>query len=106
MINEFFKDGFAKVEKKSIVWLLSGEATTQRLKRQAGEYTHVVHVEMSGNRMEEFDAINSRHAKQIMKKWLTNHRALSAAIRVVQADGSLGEPCIYDWSDFSDEGEV
>ena len=48
-INSYFKEGLAKVEQRSINWLLSAEASTARCNRltESGA-THIVHVEVHG----------------------------------------------------------
>ena len=110
-INSYFKEGLAKVEQRSIKWLLSAEAATARCNRltESGA-THIVHVEVHGRmsneyRFEELDADSLRHALFIAKCWLTKHGAASVAVRKVNDDGSLSSPLIYDLSDFEEDDQ-
>ena len=106
MINSYFKEGLAKVERRSIQWLLSAEATELRAKRLADvSDSIVVHVEKHNKneyRFEEVDADSLYHAHVLAEKWLTMHGAISVGIRKVSDNGSLGEPLILDSSDFDE----
>jgi hypothetical protein len=120
-LNEYFKEGLAKVErlavKKSVEWLCSDEAAKSRYKRltEGQDYpmiTHqyVLHIEVNGridnpNRFQEIDADNIRHALKLAERWLMVHNATSVGIRKVARDGSLGSPDIYDWSDFMEDDQ-
>ena len=104
MINSYFKEAFDKLERTTINWLLSAEATELRAKRLAGvSNSYVVHIEKHNKnewRFEELDADILAHAWKLAEAWLTHHGAISVAIRKVSDNGSLGEPTILDSSDF------
>ena len=119
-LNEYFKEGLAKVErlaiKKSVDWLCSDEAAKSRYKRltegqdypMIESHQYVLHIEVNGrmdnpNRFQEIDADNIRHALKLAERWVMVHNATSVGIRKVARDGSLGCPDIYDWSDFMED---
>lgn len=106
MINSYFKEGLAKVERRSIQWLLSAEATELRAKRLADvSDSLVVHVEKHNKneyRFEELDADSLCHAYNLANTWLTHFGAISVGIRKVRNNGSLSEPTILDWSNFDE----
>ena len=67
---------------------------------------YVCHMEMdtmSDASMVELDADSFTHARTLAQNWLTHGRAISAGIRKVNADGTLGAADIFDLSDFEDE---
>tara|TARA_Y100001963_G_scaffold46683_2_gene65787 strand:+ start:10495 stop:10833 length:339 start_codon:yes stop_codon:yes gene_type:complete len=106
-INSYFKEGLARLERKTIQWLLSAEATKLRAKRLASNSdSYVVHVEKHNKnewRFEELDADSKRHAHDLAEAWLTRHGAISVGIRKVSDSGSLSEPTILDSSDFDED---
>ena len=88
----------------SLSFLLSSEAATARMAERKPAF--VVHAEVSPSSdepMVELDADNRNHAYDIARTWLTNGRAVSAGIRRVRVDGTLGEADILDLSDFEDD---
>jgi hypothetical protein len=88
----------------SLSFLLSSEAATARMAERKPAF--VVHAEVAPYTdapLTELDAENRDHAYDIARTWLTNGRAVSAGIRRVRADGTLGEADILDLSDFEDE---
>ena len=101
----------------SVKWLCSDEAATARYKRLTDGQTYpmithqyVVHVELNGNcenleRFQEVDADGIGHALILLRRWLIIHGAVSAALRKVDRDGSLGSPDVYDHSDFMEENQ-
>ena len=101
----------------SVKWLTSEEAGELRYKRLTDGQTHrminhqyVVHVELNGRmenleRFQEVDADSINHAFDLAKQWVMVHNATSVGIRKVEHDGNLGEPDIYDWSDFMEEDQ-
>ena len=117
-LNEYFKEGLAKVErlavKKSVEWLCSDEAAKARYKRltegqaMIDPHQYVLHIEVNGgmdnpSRFQEIDADNIRHALELAERWVMVHNATSVAIRKVASDGSLSLFGIYDWSDFMED---
>ena len=117
-LNEYFKEGLAKVErlavKKSVEWLCSDEAAKARYKRPTegqamiDPHQYVLHIEVNGrmdnpSRFQEVDADNFHHALKLAERWVMVHNATSVGIRKVARDGSLGCPDIYDWSDFMED---
>ena len=105
----------------SIDWLTSEVAAYERYKRLAGDdevaafnsidrHQYVIHVELNGNcenpkRFQEIDADGIGHALILLRRWLIIHGAVSAALRKVDRDGSLGSPDIYDQSDFMEANQ-
>jgi len=88
----------------SLSFLLSSEAATARMAERKPAF--VVHAEvdtMSDASMVELDADSRDHAYTLTQNWLTHGRAISAGIRKVHADGTLGEADIFDLSDFEDD---
>jgi hypothetical protein len=88
----------------SLSFLLSSEAATARMAERKPSY--VCHMEvdtMSDACMVELDANSRDHAHTLAQSWLTNGRAISAGIRKVNADGTLGAADIFDLSDFDDD---
>jgi hypothetical protein len=88
----------------SLSFLLSSEAATARMAERKPSF--VVHVEVAPYTdapLTELDAENRNHAYTLAQNWLTNGRAVSAGIRRVRADGTLGEADILDLSDFEDD---
>ena len=68
--------------------------------------SYVVHLEVAPYTdapLTELDADTRNLAQNIAQNWLTNGRAVSAGIRKVRADGTLGEADILDLSDFEDD---
>ena len=101
----------------SVKWLTSEETGELRYKRLTDgqdypmiTHQYVVHVELNGNcenpkRFQEIDADGIGHALILLRRWLIIHGAVSAALRKVDRDGSLGSPDIYDQSDFMEENQ-
>ena len=88
----------------SLSFLLSSEAAQARMIERKPAY--VCHMEMdtmSDASMVELDADSFTHARTLAQNWLTHCRAISAGIRKVNADGTLGAADIFDLSDFEDE---
>lgn len=88
----------------SLSFLLSSEAASARMIERKPAF--VVHAETSPSSNEpmvELDADSREHAHNLAQEWLTHGRAVSAAIRDVRADGTLGEADILDLRDFEDE---
>ena len=87
----------------SLYFLLSSNAASARMAERKPKF--VVHAEVSPSSNEpmvELDADSFDHAHGIAQEWLTHGRAVSAAIRAVRADGTLGEADILDLLDFED----
>tara|TARA_R110000744_G_scaffold3068_3_gene11991 strand:- start:887 stop:1213 length:327 start_codon:yes stop_codon:yes gene_type:complete len=105
----------------SIEWLTSKDAAYERFKRLSGDdevaafnsiarHQYVVHVEFNSNfenpkRFQEIDADGVSHGLVLLRHWLMVHGAVSAALRKVDRDGSLGSPDVYDYSDFMEDAE-
>ena len=88
----------------SLSFLLSSEAASARMTER--KPTYVCHMEvdtMSDACMVELDADSRDNAHTLAQSWLTNGRAISAAIRTVHADGTLGAADIFDLRDFEDD---
>jgi len=96
---------------QSIDFLKSDEAAQLRLKR-AGysnlKFKYVVHVEIHprmdvDERFYEFDATDVKHSLALIHQWVMRHGAVSAAFRPVLMNGKLGDPSIFDRTDFEYE---
>jgi len=88
----------------SLSFLLSSEAASARMIERKPAF--VVHAEVAPNSdapMVELDADSRDHARYLAQSFLVHGRAVSAARRTVYADGTLGEPDIFDLSDFEDD---
>lgn len=88
----------------SLSFLLSSEAASARMIER--KPTYVCHMEvdtMSDACMVELDADSFIHARTLAQNWLTHGSAISAGIRKVNTDGSLGAADIFDPSDFEDD---
>ena len=88
----------------SLSFLLSSEAALARMTERKPVY--VCHMEvdtMSDACMVELDADGLIHAHTLAHNWITHGRAISAGIRKVNADGTLGAADILDLSDFEDD---
>jgi hypothetical protein len=88
----------------SLSFLLSSEAASARMVERKPAF--VVHAEVAPSSdapMVELDADSHDHAYTLAQNWLVHGRAASAAVRKVNADGTLGNPDIFDLRDFEDE---
>lgn len=88
----------------SLSFLLSSEAATARMAERKPSF--VVHVEVAPYTdapLTELDAESRDHAYTLAQNWLTHGSAVSAGIRRVRADGTLGEADVLDLSDFEDD---
>ena len=90
----------------SLSFLLSSEAAQARMVERKPAY--VVHFEVAPNTdapMVEMDADNRGHAYILARSWLMHGRAhaITAGIRKVNADGTLGEADILEAMDYVDE---
>lgn len=88
----------------SLSFLLSSEAASARMIERKPAF--VVHAEVAPSSdapMVELDADSHDHAYTLAQNWLVHGRAASAAVRKVNADGTLGNPDILDLRDFEDE---
>jgi len=90
----------------SLSFLLSSEAASARMIERKPAY--VVHMEVAPNTdapMIELDATSRMNAKLIARSWLIHGRAhaVTAGIRKVHTDGTLGEADILEVEDFEDD---
>lgn len=103
-------------------FLLSAEAAEMRAKRASGypipgivagnleRLSHVVWLETSSFQFQEFDAESELHALSVARNMVDNGWAMSASVRPVNPDGSLGnlvdiigpEPSEEFWSEYED----
>jgi hypothetical protein len=72
-----------------IEFLLSPDAAAQRMIERKPKV--VVHVELASDRFEELDADDLDHGHRLADNWVTNMRAISAAVRPVLSTGMLGK---------------